>query len=87
MKTLRMLPAHESPRSGQANAFPQPAASLLSTHSAWRILRRRTGGTISRTTFYRWVGSGRLSSIRLGSRIYIPLLALEDFIRKCLSGE
>jgi hypothetical protein len=86
MKTLRILPANESLPPVRAKASPHPAVSLLSTPSAWRILRRRTGGDISRATFYRWVGSGRLSSIRLGFRIYIPLPALDDFIRKCLSG-
>jgi hypothetical protein len=87
MKSLRMLPTNESPLPVRAKPFPQPGVSLLSTHSAWRILRRRTGGNISRATFYRWVGSGKLSSMRLGFRIYIPLPALEDFIRQSLSGE
>jgi excisionase family DNA binding protein len=87
MKTLRMLPARETSLSVQAKASPHPAASFLSTQSAWRVLQRRTGGNVSRATFYRWVGSGKLSSIRLGFRIYIPLPALDDFVRKCLSGE
>jgi len=87
MKTLRMLPTNEYPSPGQGKVTAHPAASILSTQSAWRILRRRTGGDISRATFYRWVRSGRLSSIRLGFRIYVPLPALDDFIRKCLSAE
>jgi excisionase family DNA binding protein len=87
MKTLRMLPNNKLPASGRAKDSPHPAASALSTQSAWRILRRRTGGDISRATFYRWLRSGRLSSIRLGFRIYVPLPALDEFIHKCLSGE
>ncbi len=87
MKTLRMLPNNKLPASSQAKDSPHPAASVLSTHSAWRILRRRTGAAISRATFYRWLRSGRLSAIRLGSRIYIPLPALDEFIHESLSGE
>jgi hypothetical protein len=87
MKSLRILPTNELPPPGRAKASPNSAAGILSTQFARRILRRRTGGNISRATFYRWVRSGRVSSIRLGFRIYVPLPALDDFIRKCLSGE
>ena len=87
MKPLGMLPASQFPVPVRVRGSSDPAASILSTHSAWRILRRRTGGNISRATFYRWVRSGRLGSIRLGFRIYIPFPALDDFIRKCLNGE
>jgi excisionase family DNA binding protein len=87
MKTLRMLPSNESSPPVREKPFPHPGASLLSTHSAWRILRRRTGGNVSRATFYRWLESGKLSSVRLGFRIYIPLPALDDFIRRSLRGE
>jgi excisionase family DNA binding protein len=87
MRTMRMLPNNKFPLPGRSKGSLHPAASVLSTPSAWRIVRRRTGGDISRATFYRWLRSGRISSIRLGSRIYVPLPALDDFIRKCLSGE
>jgi excisionase family DNA binding protein len=87
MKTLRILPANQFPPPLRAKASPNSAANILSTQSAWRILRRRTGGNISRATFYRWLNDGRLSSVRLGSRIYVPLPSLDQFIRKCLEGE
>lgn len=86
MKTLRMLAADEFPPPIRASACPDPTSSMLSIQSAWRILRRRTGGNISRATFYRWVSSGRLSSIRLGFRIYVPWPALDEFIQRCLRG-
>jgi predicted DNA-binding transcriptional regulator AlpA len=60
---------------------------MLVPQNALRILCERTGGSISRATFYRWVNSGKVSSIRLGSRIFIPWLALEQLIHRCLEGE
>lgn len=60
---------------------------LLSPPNAWRILHRRTGGHVSRSTFYRWLESGKVYSLRLGSRIYIPWQALQEVIHHCLNGE
>ncbi len=54
---------------------------------AWRILCTRTGGSIALVTFYRWLRNGRIYSIRLGQRIFIPQPALEDAIKQCLAGE
>ncbi len=64
-----------------------PAQQMLSPQAAWRVLCRRTGGGISRATFYRWVSSGKLYSVRLGFHIFIPQIALEDMIKQCLEGE
>lgn len=61
--------------------------SMLSPKSACRILCTRTGGSISLVTFYRWLRSGKVYSIRLGQRIFIPRPALEDLIKQCLAGE
>lgn len=72
-------PAHTGGKNPVAGARPQ----MLIPQTALRILCQRTGGTISRTTFYRWVGSGRIPSIRLGSRIFIPRPALDELIQKC----
>ncbi len=60
---------------------------MLSPSQAWRVLCHRTGGGISRATFYRWVNSGKVYSIRLGFRIFIPLPALDDLIKQCEAGE
>jgi excisionase family DNA binding protein len=65
---------------------PPPLAMLTPTH-AWRVLCRRTGGTISRTTFYRWINSGRVGAIRMGTRFLIPLPMLDEVVKKCLDGE
>ena len=60
---------------------------MLAPASAWRILCTRTGGAVSRATFYRWLSSGRLYSIRVGVRIYIPWPELDRVIKQCLAGE
>ncbi len=61
--------------------------AMLSPAHAWRVLCRRTGGGVSRATFYRWVSNGKVYSVRLGFRIYIPLTALENLIKQCMAGE
>ena len=60
---------------------------MLVPQTARRILCHRTGGTISRATFYRWVSSGKVPSIRLGTRIFIPWPAVDELIRKCYSPD
>ena len=56
---------------------------MLVPQTALRILCRRTGGTLSRSAFYRWLRSGKIVSVRLGSRIFIPKSALDALIRNC----
>ena len=68
----------------------KPAAQaglMLSPVAAWRALCARTGGFITKVTFYRWLRNGRLYSIRLGQRIFIPKTALDDLIKTCLAGD
>ena len=61
-------PAHGGQNSKQASA---PLPMLTPTH-AWRLLCRRTGGSISRTTFYRWINSGRVGAVRMGIPLPYP---------------
>jgi hypothetical protein len=63
------------------------ALPMLTVNNAWRLLCRRTGGNISRTTFYRWINSGRVGVVRVGFRLLIPLPMLEEVIQRCLDGE
>lgn len=65
----------------------QGRRTLLSPPNAWRILHQRTGVHVSRSTFYRWLESGKVYSLRMGSRIYIPWQALQEVIQKCFQGE
>jgi excisionase family DNA binding protein len=60
---------------------------MLTPQNARRIVCRRTGGTVSAPTFYRWLSSGKIVSIRLGYHIFIPYYAVDEFIEKCLKGE
>ncbi len=75
------------PENGSERWKAPPTQHMLSPQTAWRALCRRTGGGISRATFYRWVNSGKLYSVRLGFQIYIPQMALDDLIKHCLDGE
>ena len=82
-QTSHLSPAQVEQKVKQASA---PLAMLTPTH-AWRLLCRRTGGSISRTTFYRWLNSGKVGAVRIGFRFLIPLPMLEEVIKKCLDGE
>lgn len=75
-----LLPASPAERTGQPGEMVPPQA-------AWRIVRHRTGSPLSKASFYRWLRSGKVYSVRLGYRIYVPRPALEDVIRRCLEGE
>jgi len=72
---------------GQDPKHSSPTLPMLTATSAWRLLCRRTGGSISRNTFYRWINSGRIGAVRVGYRFLIPLPLLEEVIQKCLDGE
>jgi len=79
----RRIASGSPDRSGEIHSH----SPLLSPTNAWRILRKRTGGHIARSTFYRWLDSGRVYSVRMGSRIYIPWQTLQEVINRCLNGE
>ncbi len=61
--------------------------TLLTPRHAWTLLCRKTGASLSRTTFYRWLREGRILTVRMGYRLYIPIGALDDFTARCLAGE
>ncbi len=77
-------PSSARDRSRRLAARDQPLVAPL---NAWRILQNRTGGEVSRATFYRWLANGRLYSVRLGFRLFVPLKALDELIQRCLKGE
>jgi excisionase family DNA binding protein len=72
---------------GLNSKLPSSTLPMLTPTHAWRLLCRRTGGSISRTTFYRWINSGRVGAVRVGFRFLVPLPLLEEIIQKCLDGE
>ncbi len=81
--SIRKIVLGNSPSAGEIDR----RVPLISPPNAWRILHRRTGGHVSRSTFYRWLESGRIYSLRLGSRMYIPWQTLQEVIGRCLNGE
>ena len=70
---------------GIASTGPAERPQMFGAQAALRMLCHRIGGNISKTTFYRWVECGRIPSVRLGKKILIPHLALEELIQKCYS--
>lgn len=66
---------------------PRNRVPMLPPTRAWSILCARTGGSIALVTFYRWLRNGKIYSIRLGQRIFVPQTALDDAIKQCLAGE
>ena len=57
---------------------------VLTPLGAWRLLNKKTFGSISRATFYRWLSSGRVFSYRVGYHMYIPMPEMENIIKQCV---
>lgn len=76
-----------APEKPQRQAVP-PAEKpvVLTPLSAWRLLNRKTFGSISRATFYRWLSSGRIFSYRVGYHMYIPLPEVDNIVKLCQEG-
>lgn len=82
--------AHElSPNALAASGSNPPphSARLLTPSRAWEILHHRLGIRVARSTFYRWLESGKVLSVKLGNRLYVPASEVQMVIRKCVSGE
>jgi hypothetical protein len=60
---------------------------MLNPTAAWRVLCARTGGGIALGTFYRWIRDGRMTAIRMGKKIQVPVQMLDIVIDKCLNGD
>jgi Helix-turn-helix domain len=74
-------------RGAQFDGAIPPNSPMLSPTNAWRILVRRTGFDIGRSTFYRWIQSGRIFSLKLGGKIYVPWAEIERTIEQCFNGD
>lgn len=59
---------------------------LLPVARAWNTLRRRTGIPLSRATFYRWVSSGKVYSLRMGLKVYVPTSVVDGIVKQCQAG-
>lgn len=76
-----------TPRADKTTDEEPREEALLSLFNAWRVFTRAVGGGPGLSTFYRWVSTRKLSSVRMGYRLFIPLTALEDLIKRCRAGE
>lgn len=79
-RNILPTPAPEAP-------VPEVADPLLTVAGAWSTLRRRTGIPLARATFYRWVSSGKVYSLRMGLKVYIPSSVVDGIVRKCQGGD
>jgi hypothetical protein len=66
---------------------PASQTALLTPARAWRVLCYRTGISVSRATFYRWLNNGRVFSFRLGQKFYVPMPTIEEIVKHCRAGE
>jgi hypothetical protein len=88
MKAAVSLSSADAPDSlPPSTATPGHPAAMLPPCRAWQILCQRTGCQVCRATFYRWISTGNVYSVRLGFRIFVPKTALEHLIEQCLAGE
>lgn len=76
----------EQPHSPEAQGARTPPTLLVPKH-AWQLVCRKTGTSLSRTTFYRWLREGRIVSVRVGHRLFVPVGALDELVSHCLAGE
>jgi len=60
---------------------------LLTPFNAWRIIRARTNMPIGRSTFYRWVESGKVFCFQPAGKIAIPWSEVDRVIKVIRNGE
>ncbi len=84
---LQQWSRNRSDSSPEAASPPGADAPLLSASSAWLTLRHRTGIPVSRATFYRWLSNGKVYSMRLGLKLYVPLSSIEELVKQSGSEE
>jgi hypothetical protein len=73
---------------GSAESLPAACRMpLLTPASAWRVLCHRTGIPVSRATFYRWLGNGKVFSFRMGQKFYVPMPIIDEIVKHCQAGE
>ncbi len=63
--------------------------AMLTPRIAWRRLCAATGAGIAMRTFYLWIATGKIDSVRMGRNTLIPAEALDNLINlinQCLAG-
>jgi excisionase family DNA binding protein len=65
---------------------PAPRAPVTIVPVAYRVEEAAQALRVSRDTMYELIRSGRLRTIKVGSRRLIPVVALDEFIAAALAG-
>lgn len=60
---------------------------MLSPEHAMQMLNGRLGIFVGRSTFYRWIYTGRFFSVKLGGKLFIPLAEMEMVVQRLGRGE
>jgi len=90
------LPSTEVATPEEKNVAPDPPGSsvvqaapplMLRLRIALRRLCRGTGCEISIQTLYLWIAMGKIDSVRVGGRIFIPAQTVDNLIETCLQGD
>lgn len=78
------------------NVGPHPTGSstvhaapplMLRPRIALRRLCRGTGCEVGLSTLYLWIATGKIDSVRVGDRIFIPAQVVDNLIERCLMGD
>jgi predicted DNA-binding transcriptional regulator AlpA len=73
---------------GSTNESPDETHPIMvSPERAMQILEMRLGINVGRSTFYRWIYTGRFFSIKLGGKLFIPLSEVEMVVQRLSHGE
>jgi len=80
-----------SPANRHSRSKPPPEDEahpiMLSPERAMELLGMRLGIIVGRSTFYRWVYTGRFFSVKLGGKLFIPLSEMEMVVQRLARGE
>ncbi len=82
--SLAALSNQSLARRNQRASLGRPV--MLSPEHALEVLDARLGIAVGRSTFYRWVHSGRVFAIKLGGKIYVPLAEMESVVDRLSRG-
>lgn len=86
MYTTVAFPANQRSRN-QRPPEDETRPIMLSPDRAMQLLGLRLGIIVGRSTFYRWVYTGRLFSVKLGGKLFIPLSEMEIVVQRLAHGE
>ncbi len=66
---------------------PQTPTPTLTAPAARRLLNSALHHKIPKSTFYRMIADGRITTFRVGHKILVTNQHLDDFLQRCKRGE